>query len=124
MNNNENQKKSILNKFISFLKRLFTRKNNNNLLVEGQITEKTKDSYVETKNLKEQITILRDIERERLLNLREQWENGEIEEEEIAEEDIDKLIEIYNAETEKIEQETEQIKQDIAKMLKELKESA
>ena len=77
-----------MGKFISFLKRLFTRKNNNNLLVEGQITEKTKDSYVETKNLKEQITILRDIERERLLNLREQWENGEIEEEEIAEEDI------------------------------------
>ena len=123
MNNNENQKKSILNKLISFLKRLFTRKNNN-LLAEGQITEKNKDTYIETNNMKEQITIPRDIEKERLLNIREQWENGEIEEEDMSEEDVKAIVAIYNEETYKIEQETEQIKQDIAKMLKELKESA
>lgn len=125
MNNVNIRNKGIFNRIINFFKCLFYN-NDKKLLTEGQVIsvqdEFSKEQQIST--LKEQIIIPRDTEKERLLLLREQWENGEIEEDEITEEDIDKIIEIYNAETEKIEQETEQIKQDITKMLKELKESA
>ena len=125
MNNVNIRNKGIFNRIINFFKGLFYN-NDKKLLTEGQVIsvqdEFSKEQQIST--LKEQIIIPRDTEKERLLLLREQWENGEIEEEDLSEEDIDAIIEIYNDETEKIEQETEQIKQDIAKMLKELKESA
>ena len=50
-----------------------------------------------------------------------QYDNGEIDEEDISEEDIDKLCEMYEKETEELNNETQKIKIHIAQMLKELK---
>ena len=76
----------------------------------------------ETNSFKERIKIQEDKERKRLLELRDKWENGEIKADDISDEEIDKIVEIYNEETKKIEEETEIIKRNISKMLKELKQ--
>ena len=121
MNNNN----GIFNKIINFIKQIFLG-NNKKLLTEGQTTyiQKETPEQNETNTFREQIIIPRNTERERLLILRNQWENGLIQEEDISEQDIDAIVAIYNEETIKIEQETEQIKQNIAKILKELKQIA
>ena len=120
MNNN-----GFINRLLNFFKRLFFR-NTQKLLTEGPIVpvQEQKNKLKQSNNFKEQIVIPKDINRERLLAIRQKWENDEIEEEDISEEDIDAIVAIYDEETEKIEQETEQIKEEIAKMLKELKETA
>lgn len=50
-----------------------------------------------------------------------QYDNGEIEAEDISDEDIDKIIEMYEKETEELNADTEKRKVHIAHMLKELK---
>ena len=50
-----------------------------------------------------------------------QYDNGEIGEEDISEEDMDKLIIMYEQETEELNTDTERRKKHIAQMLKELK---
>ena len=52
-----------------------------------------------------------------------QYDNGEIDEEDISDDDMDKLIEMYEKETEELNGETENIKIHIAKMLNELKQT-
>ena len=52
-----------------------------------------------------------------------QYDNGEIDEEDISDEDMNKLIEMYERETEELNDETEKIKIHISQMLKELKHS-
>lgn len=124
MNNYDTQNKGVFSRIISFFKSFF--RSNKKLLPEDQ-SNPIQDKASETNQIndfKEQLKVKEDTEKNRLLCLRQQWENGEIEEEDISENDVDAIVAIYNAETEKIEQETELIKQDIAKMLNKLKESA
>ena len=71
--------------------------------------------------LKDRVVIPEDKEKNRILRLRKQWEDGEIDAEDISDGDVDKIVEIYNKETEKINNETLLIKENISKMLKELK---
>lgn len=71
----------------------------------------------------ENIVIKENEEEKRLKNLQIQYDNGEIDEEDISEEEIDKIIEMYEKETEKLNTETENIKIHISQMLKELKHS-
>ena len=47
--------------------------------------------------------------------------NGEMDEEDISEEDVEKLCELYKKETEELNADTERRKNHIAQMLKELK---
>lgn len=116
---------SFISKIINFFKRLFFG-SNQKLLTDGNIVpvKKQEQKIEQPNNFKEQIEIPKDTNRERLLVIRQKWEEGIIQEEDISEEDIDAIVAIYDEETEKIEQETEQIKEDIAKMLNELKETA
>lgn len=113
MNNNN----GIISKIINFLKRLFIG-SNQKLLTEGNIVpvQEQEPKIEQSNNFKEQIVIQKDTDRERLLAIRQKWEDGIIQEEEISKEDIDAIVAIYNEETEKI-------KQDIAKMLRELNNS-
>ncbi len=69
------------------------------------------------------ILIKEDEEEKRLKILQWQYDNGEIDEEDISDEDMDKLIEMYQKETEELNSETESIKIHISQMLKELKHS-
>lgn len=58
----------------------------------------------------------------RLIQLKHQYEQGEIDEEDLSEEEIDKLCDLYKKETEKLNIDTEKRKNHIVQMLKELKE--
>lgn len=57
----------------------------------------------------------------RLKKLQTLYENGEIDEDEISDEDIDKLVHMYEVETNELNMDTERRKNHIAKMLQELK---
>lgn len=106
-------KEGIFNKIYKFFKKLFRK----NVEVKKEIVIPK-----ETNSFKERIIIQEDKERKRLLELRDKWENGEVEVDDISDEEIDKIVEIYNEETKKIEEETQIIKQNISRMLKELKQ--
>ena len=55
------------------------------------------------------------------LQLKQQYEQGEIDEEDISDEDIDKLCKLYEKETDELNADTERRKNHIVQMLKELK---
>ena len=113
-------KENIFTKISNFFKKLFFRKkevreseSNENNIYKKQL----KEDFIES------IAIKENEEEKRLKELKHQYDNGEINEEDILEKDIDKLIEMYQKETRQIEADTEKIKTHIAQMLKELKQT-
>lgn len=111
-------KGNIFIKIFEFFKQIFSRKN---ISDTENITEKLIKNKGNSINFFENIQIRQNEEEIRLKNLQLQYDNGEIDEEEISEEDMDKLIEMYEKETEELNRETENIKIHISQMLKELK---
>ena len=120
MKNNKliSYKENIFTKISNFFKKLFFRK-------KKYITEYINETLIYNKHCKENfidnILIKEDEEQKRLKTLQLQYDNGEIDEDDISEEDIDKLIEMYEKETEELNVDTENIKIHISHMLKELK---
>ncbi len=106
-------KKSIFRKISEFFKKIFSKKEV--LSKEVIITNEKNNNFLENIQIKE------DKEELRLLQLKQQYENGEIDEEEISDEDVDKLCELYKKETDELNADTERRKNHIAQMLKELK---
>ena len=106
-------KKNIFRKISEFFKKIFSKKEV--LSKEVIITNEKNNNFLENIQIKE------DKEELRLLQLKQQYENGEIYEEEISNEDVDKLCELYKKETDKLNADTERRKNHIAQMLKELK---
>lgn len=111
-------KENIFIKIFKFFRQIFSRKN---ILAIENITEKSIVNSKNYVNFFENIQIKEDEEEKRLKILQLQYDNGEIDEEDISDEDMDKLIEMYETETEELNNETEKIKVHIAHMLKELK---
>ena len=103
-------KKNIFRKISEFFKKIFSKKEV--LSKEVIITNEKNNNFLENIQIKE------DKEELRLL---QQYENGEIDEEEISDEDVDKLCELYKKETDKLNADTERRKNHIVQMLKELK---
>lgn len=66
---------------------------------------------------KKNLEITKDTKKERLLIIRQQLEKGDINEDEISEEDLDDIIAIYDQEIAIIEQQAETTKHNIKKML-------
>ncbi len=113
-------KENIFTRISNFFKKLFFRKkevreseSNENNIYKKQL----KEDFIEN------IAIKENAEEKILKELKHQYDNGEINEEDILEKDIDKLIEMYQKETRQIEADTEKIKTHIAQMLKELKQT-
>lgn len=106
-------KKNIFRKISEFFNKIFSKKEV--LSKEVIITNEKNNNFLENIQIKE------DKEKLRLLQLKQQYENGEIDEEEISNEDVDKLCELYKKETDKLNADTERRKNHIAQMLKELK---
>ena len=106
-------KKNIFRKISEFFKKIFSKKEV--LSKEVIITNEKNNNFLENTQIKE------DKEELRLLQLKQQYENGEIDEEEISDEDVDKLCELYKKETDKLNADTERRKNHIVQMLKELK---
>jgi len=119
-NNLITYKENIFTKISNFFKKLFFRK-------KEVSTESIDEAFIynnqHKENFIENIAIKEDAEEKRLKILQLQYDNGEIDEEDISEEDMDKLIEMYQKETEELKADTERRKIHIAKMLKELKSS-
>lgn len=135
-------KENIFTKISQFFKKLFFRKKKENLnnIDEKLITDKNQnENFAENTVIKENEEIRRlkelrlqaeqrlkqlQIQEEiRLKNLKLQYDNGEIDEEDISSEDMDKLTKMYENETEMLNADTERRKNHIFQMLKELKYS-
>ena len=76
-----------------------------------------KENFIDNILIKED----EDEEQKRLKMLQLQYDNEEIDEEDISDEDIDKLCKLYEKETDELNADTERRKNHIAQMLKELK---
>ena len=113
-------KENIFTKISNFFKKLFSRKKEN---IEECVEENLIYNIQQKENFVENIVIKENEEEKRLKELQLQYDNGEIDEDDISDEDIDKLIEMYEKETEELNDETEKIKIHISQMLKELKHS-
>ena len=111
-------KENIFQKIFGIFKKLFFRKKSkvlNNIDQNSIYDKEEKHPFIEN------IIIKESEEEKRLKILMKQYDNGEIDEEDISDEDIDKLIKMYEKETEELNADTEKRKIHIAQMLKELK---
>lgn len=111
-------KDNIFTKITNFLKNLLFRKkkyivDNSDKNISYDIQKK--------KAFTENIAIKENEEEKRLKVLQLKYDRGEIDEEDISEEDIEKLIKMYEKETEELNNDTERRKIHIVQMLKELK---
>lgn len=113
-------KENIFTKISKFFKKLFFRKKNKILECEDR---KFVDINNPKENFIENITIKEDEEEKRLRLLQLKYDNGEIDEADISDEDVYKLMEMYQKETERLNADTETRKKHITQMLKELKSS-
>ena len=111
-------KQNIFTKIRTFLKNLFSRKKEE--FIEDEKENIFQKNY-SNNNFSERIAVKVDEEQKRLKDLQRQYDNGEIDEEDITAEDIDKLVEMYEAETERLNADTEMRKMHISGMLIELK---
>lgn len=111
---------NIFTKISNFFKKLFFRNKKN--IIEKNIETPTPHSPSKS-NFIQNIKIEENKEVKRLKELQLKYDNGEILEEDISDEDITKLIEMYDIEAEELNADTERRKIHIAQMLKDLKQS-
>lgn len=109
-------KNNIFIKIAEFFKKLFSRKKILQSKNEN-ISNDTRDSFIES------IQIKKDKEKLRLCRLKQQYDNGEIDEDDIPDEDVEKIVELYEKETDKLKADTEKIKNHIRQMLKQLQKT-
>lgn len=96
----------IVNKINGIFKNIFKRKENIAESIEIEETQiKQQNSFEES------IVVMKDEERERLLELQKRFKVGKLNPEDVTEEDIDKLTALYN---EQIAELNKQIDEDIA----------
>ena len=120
MKNNKliSYKENFFTKILSYFKKLFFKKKEATIetIDETPIYNiQYKDSFIEN------IMIRENEEEKRLKSLQLQYDNGEIDEADISDADMDKLIALYEKETEELNADTEKRIIHIAYMLKELK---
>lgn len=125
-------KRNIFAKIANFFKKIFFKKkeytieNNKesiatNFQNKENIEKKVNYNNYANNQFFENIVIKDNLEEKRLKELQRQYDNGEIDEEDISDEDMEKIIEMYEKETAKLNEDTEMRKIHISKMLKELK---
>lgn len=109
-------KNNIFIKIAEFFKKFFSRKKILQSKNEN-ISNDIRDSFIESIQIKE------DKEKLRLCKLKQQYDNGEIDEDDIPDEDVEKIVELYEKETDKLKADTEKIKNHIRQMLKQLQKT-
>lgn len=87
------KKQSIFEKIASFFKKIFGNSKERNSVISSQSMEINKDDIKE--DFQNSIKVERDFEEERLLNLQKQFENKNITEEDISENDKIELKGLY-----------------------------
>ena len=109
-------KNNIFTKIAEFFKKIFSKKKILQSKNEN-ISNDIRDSFIES------IQIKKGKEKLRLCKLKQQYDNGEIDEDDIPDEDVEKLVELYEEETDKLKADTEKIKNHIRQMLKQLQKT-
>lgn len=110
-------KENIFTKILNFFKRIFKK----DISPTENIIEKTIENEKKNNEFFENIYIKQNEEEMRLKKLQLQYDNGEIDEDDLSEEDVNKIIKLYEEETEQLNQDTFRRKIHIQNMLKELK---
>ena len=105
---------NIFKKIFMFIKNIFKKEKSENFVPEYN------KPIQEVKNFKNEIIIKRDIEKERLLKLQEDFRRGNITEEEITKSDVIKLHKLYDEQIEYEVKRIEMYKQKINKIRKKL----
>ena len=113
-------KENVFTKIFNFFKKIFSKKE---LSVNKEDVDETIKEEKNKSNFLEDIQIKEDKEEVRLKKLQLLYDNGEIDEDDLSESDIEKLVALYEKETEDLNADTERRKNHIAQMLKELKNS-
>lgn len=111
-------KENVFTKIFNFFKKIFSKKE---LSVNKEDVDETIKEEKNKSNFLEDIQIKEDKEEIRLKKLQLLYDNGEIDEDDLSESDIEKLVALYEKETEDLNADTERRKNHIAQMLKELK---
>ena len=109
----------IFSKIKKFFRNLVKKNKQNEAVVSNEIIETTK-----TNSMLDKYKIQNNEEELRILSLKRQLDNNEITEDDILEEDMDALIELYQEETKQIEEDTLIRKNRIKKMLAELQSAS
>lgn len=111
-------KDNIFIKIYHFFKKLFSIKNvpiSKNIIEEASVDSKSKTDFFKN------IQIQKNEEEIRLKKLQLLYDNGEIDEDDLSEEEIEKLVILYEKEMEELNADTERRKIHIQNMLKEIK---
>ncbi len=104
-------KKGFFEKVKNFFLNLFKRKS------AEEVNTAIREEY---NNFKEYIQIQEDKEKSRILNLQEEFKQGNIDENEIEENDYNKLLKLYDEQNEKLRKEIEMYKVETDKILKQM----
>ena len=113
-------KENVFTRIFNFFKKIFSKKK---LSVNKEDVDETIKEDKNKSNFLEDIQIKEDKEEIRLKKLKLLYDTGEIDEDDLSESDIEKLVALYEKETEDLNADTERRKNHIAQMLKELKNS-
>ena len=113
-------KENVFTRIFNFFKKIFSKKK---LSINKEDVDETIKEEKNKSNFLEDIQIKEDKEEIRLKKLQLLYDNGEIDEDDLSESDIEKLVALYEKETEVLNADTERRKNHIAQMLKELKNS-
>lgn len=111
-------KENILVKIRNFIKRLMGK---NKVSSDKEFNENQSISNITSNVFFENIQIKDNSEERKIKSLYIQYDNGEIDEDDLSEDDVNKIIKVYEEETEQLNQDTLQRKIHIQNMLKELK---
>lgn len=106
--------KGLFYKIKSFFSKIFAKNKNTFINVKEE-----KSSSVEA-DFKEKIVIKKDEEKERLLQLQEKFRRGELQQNDLSEEDIQKLADLYDEQIKEIEGKIEEAKITLDKYTKEI----
>lgn len=109
------KKNTIFSKIKNFISNLFNKK---------EEAQKEEYKFNNDNDFKQRIIVEEDKEKTRLLNLQQEFENGNIQEEDIDEADVEKLHKLYDEQIEEINKQTEMYKEKILKIKEKLNKSA
>lgn len=112
-------KNNIWNKISRFFKRIFSKRKQQEQCIDSNLP---KNSYLNREDdFLNRIQIKKSEDEIKIRKLQVLYDNGEIDEDELSEDEIEKLIDLYESETEKLNADTERRKVHIQNMLNELK---
>lgn len=112
-------KNNIWNKISRFFKKIFSKRKQQEQCIDSNLP---KNSYLNREDdFLNRIQIKKSEDEIKIRKLQALYDNGEIDEDELSEDEIEKLIDLYESETEKLNADTERRKVHIQNMLNELK---